>query len=228
MRLIKLTEHVYYYPFDSDLDRPCLGYIKGDNCALAVDAGHSSRHVDDFYQALENEGLPLPDMTVLTHWHWDHTFGMHQIHGASLASTKTDRKLRELANELTPEKKIEFVHSDLCIHREYANDLPVIVVPADETFQGSKQIDLGNLPVEIFEAPSPHTKDTTLVYVPSDRVLFLGDATLGEFPSWKMDKKKVKELICVMERMKIDTCVIGHWYPASRKEILTELKEALS
>ena len=228
MRLEKLTEHVYYYPFDSDLDRPCLGYIKGDNCSLAVDAGHSSRHVDDFYRALAKEDLPLPDMTVLTHWHWDHTFGMHQIHGVSLASNKTDRKLRELANELTPEKKIEFVHSDLCIRREYANDLPVVVVPADETFQGSKKIDLGNLPVEIFEAPSPHTPDTTLVYVPSDRVLFLGDAALGEFPSWKMDKKKMNGLIRVIEGMKIDTCVIGHWYPASRKEILTELKEALS
>ena len=228
MRLEKLTEHVYYYPFDSDLDRPCLGYIKGDNYSLAVDAGHSSRHVDDFYQALEKEGLPLPDMTVLTHWHWDHTFGMHQIHGISLASNKTDRKLRELANELTPEKKIEFIHSDICIRREYANDLPVIVVPADETFQGIKQIDLGNLSVEIFEAPSPHTNDTTLVYVPSDRVLFLGDAALGEFPSWKMDKKKLKGLIRVIESMKIDTCVIGHWYPASRKEVLMELKEALS
>ena len=227
MRLVKITEHVYYFSFDSDLDRPCLGYIKGDNRALAVDAGHSSRHVNDFYQALHEEGLPLPDITVLTHWHWDHTFGMHQIHGRSLASGRTDRKLRELAEELTPEKKIEFVHSDICIRREYANNLPVIVIPADETFQERKQIDLGNLQVEIFEATSPHTQDTTLVYVPSDRVLFLGDATLGEFPSWRMDKDKVKELIRVIEKMEADTCVIGHWFPASKEEILTELKAAL-
>ena len=227
MRFVKITDHVYYYTFDSDLDRPCLGYIKGDNCSVAVDAGHSSRHVNEFYQALEEEGLPLPDITVLTHWHWDHTFGMHQIHGRSLASYKTDRKLRELAEEFTPEKKKEFVRSDICIRREYANDLPVIIVPADETFQGRKQIDLGNLQVEIFEAPSPHTNDTTLVYAPSDRVLFLGDATLGEFPSWKMDKEKVKALIHVIEKMKIDTCVMGHWFPASKDEILTELKAAL-
>ena len=26
--------------------------------------------------ALEEEGLPLPQLTVLTHWHWDHTFGI--------------------------------------------------------------------------------------------------------------------------------------------------------
>ena len=227
MHLVQITEHVHYYTFNSDLDRPCLGYIKGDNSSMAVDAGHSSRHVNDFYQALEEKGFPLPEITVLTHWHWDHTFGMHRIHGISLASNKTDRKLRELAKELTPEKKIEFIHSDICIRREYADDLPVCIVPADETFRGSRQINLGNLNVEIFEAPSPHTQDTTLVYIPSDRVLFLGDATLGEFPSWKMDRKKVKGLIQVIEKLEINHCIIGHWYPASKEEILSELKGAL-
>ena len=227
MELKRLTEHIWVMPFEKERDRPNLGYVKGEHWSLAVDAGHSAAHVRAFYKLLEKEGLPLPGLTVLTHWHWDHTFGMHQIHGKSLASDKTDRKLRELAEELTPEKKKKFVRSDICIRREYANNLPVIVVPADETFQGRKMIDLGNLQVEIFEAPSPHTQDTTLVYIQSDQVLFLGDATLGEFPSWKMDKEKVKALIHVIEKMKTDTCVIGHWFPASKEEILTELKAAL-
>ena len=86
---------------------------------------------------------------------------------------------------------------------------------------------MGDITVEIFEAPSPHTPDTTLVYIPSDKVIFLGDSTLGEFPSWKMDKDKVKGLIRVIEDMKIDTCVLGHWYPASKEEVLQELKGAL-
>ena len=227
MRLKKITDHVYYYPFDSELDRPCLGYIKGDRFSLAVDAGHSSRHVDDFYKAIKEEGLSLPDITVLTHWHWDHTFGMHRIHGKTLASEKTDRVLRKLVEELTPEKKALFINSDPCIRKEYAHDLPVCVVPADETFREIREIDLGDITVEIFEAPSPHTLDTTLVYIPSDKVIFLGDSTLGEFPSWRMDREKVKDLIRVIEGMEIDTCVTGHWYPASKEEILQELKVAL-
>ena len=227
MRLMRLTDHVYYYPFDSDLDRPCLGYIKGENMSVAVDAGHSSRHVDDFYRAVQEEGLPLPEITVITHWHWDHTFGMHHIHGTSLANVKTDKKLRELEAGLTPEKKKEFINSDICITREYANDLPVCVVPADETFQGRKELDLGDITVEIFEAPSPHTHDTTLVYIPSERVLFLGDANLGEFPSWRMDKKKLKGLIRVIEELETDTCVWGHWFPLSKEETLRELRRGL-
>lgn len=48
---------------------------------LAVDAEHSDAHVRDFCRALEGEGLPLPAPTAITHWHWDHAFGMHAVSG---------------------------------------------------------------------------------------------------------------------------------------------------
>ena len=81
MKLERLTERVWVYPYEEERDRPNLSYIKGDRWSLAVDAGHSDDHVREFYRALEEEGLPLPELTVLTHWHWDHTFGMHAVHG---------------------------------------------------------------------------------------------------------------------------------------------------
>lgn len=39
-----MSERVWYYPYESERDRPNLGYIKGDNWSLAVDAGHSATH----------------------------------------------------------------------------------------------------------------------------------------------------------------------------------------
>ena len=45
----KIGEHTWIYPCDAVKDRPNLGYIEGTNMALAVDAGHSSSHVMDFY-----------------------------------------------------------------------------------------------------------------------------------------------------------------------------------
>ena len=79
MKLERLTERIWVYPYEEERDRPNLNYIRGDRWSLAVDAGHSESHVREFYQALEDEGLPMPELTVLTHWHWDHTFGMHAI-----------------------------------------------------------------------------------------------------------------------------------------------------
>ena len=53
-RLKKISEHVWILPFDSPKDRPNLGYIKGEASSLAVDAGHSSSHVQDFYEGAHN------------------------------------------------------------------------------------------------------------------------------------------------------------------------------
>ena len=95
MKLERLTERVWVYPYEEERDRPNLSYIKGDRWSLAVDAGHSDDHVREFYRALEKEGLPLPALTVLTHWHWDHTFGMHAVNGKTIARFETNRELLE-------------------------------------------------------------------------------------------------------------------------------------
>lgn len=70
MRQLKqLTERVYYMPADGDLDRPVLGYIKGDKFSLRIDAGNSASHVANFDQEVERLGLPKEAMTLITHWH---------------------------------------------------------------------------------------------------------------------------------------------------------------
>ena len=103
MKLNRLTERIWIYPFEEERDRPNLGYVRGDRRSLAVDAGHSDAHVREFYGALEAAGLPLPDLTVLTHWHWDHTFGMHAVHGLTLANARTDQYLRQFRERVRGE-----------------------------------------------------------------------------------------------------------------------------
>ena len=99
MKLIQVTDRIWYYPLDDTKDRPILGYIKGDRFCVAVDAGHSAEHVQEFYAAIEAEGLPLPALTVITHWHWDHTFGMHAVNGLTLANRRTNAHLSRLLEE---------------------------------------------------------------------------------------------------------------------------------
>jgi metal-dependent hydrolase (beta-lactamase superfamily II) len=94
MKLIKVTDRIWYYPFEKERDRPILGYIKGDNWSLAVDAGHSEAHTMEFYSALKEADLPLPELTVLTHWHWDHTFGMHSVNGLCISNQLTESHLK--------------------------------------------------------------------------------------------------------------------------------------
>ena len=225
MNLNRLTERVWVYPYEEKRDRPNLSYIRGDNWSLAVDAGHSEEHTREFYRALEEEGLPLPKLTVITHWHWDHTYGMHAVHGRTIARPETNRHLLEIAERLEkdPGYGKKFLKSDPCIIREYAGGVPLKVVPADEELQGDRTIDLGGIRVELCYTESPHTEDALLVFVPRDRVLFVGDAQLGEFPSWYMDFDKMALLKDKVSRFDARTIVDGHWRPYTKKEYLLEL-----
>ena len=63
MELKRLTEHIWYMPFEEERDRPNLGYVKGSHWSLAIDAGHSAAHTREFYSLLEKENLPLPSLT---------------------------------------------------------------------------------------------------------------------------------------------------------------------
>ena len=70
---------------------------------------------------------------------------------------------------------------------------------------------------------SPHTDDALLVYVPEDRVLFVGDAQLGLFPSWKMDWNKLAALAEKVRGIDAEVVVDGHWNPYPKEEFMAEI-----
>ena len=107
MGLKNLTKNIYFLPHEPEVDRPMLAYVKGDKFSLAVDAGYSKKHVQDFYRALRSCDLKEPDFTVITHWHYDHTFGLHDISGVSIAHQKTNLFLREQQDRAKDKKYIE-------------------------------------------------------------------------------------------------------------------------
>lgn len=224
-KLQRLSEHVWIFPFNSPKDRPNLGYILGADKALAVDAGHSSSHVEDFYDAIRAEGLPLPEITVITHWHWDHTYGMHAVNGETMARPETNAKLVEIQAEMKedPDSVKRFLASDPTIRREYAGGIPVAVVPADKIVNEDFSIDLGGVEVQVMKTESPHTDDALMVYVPGDRVLFVGDAQLGEFPSWRMDWDKLDALARKVNGIDADIVIDGHWKPYTKEQFMAEI-----
>lgn len=223
MKLERLTERIWFLPFEARRDRPNLIYIRGDRWSLAVDAGHSDDHTAAFCRAIEAEGLPLPKLAVLTHWHWDHTFGMHAFPGLCLANARTNACLLDFRKKLAREGVEVFLSFDECIRAEYAGNKPVVIVPADLTFTGEMALELGSCPVRIFEAPSPHTDDSTLVYAEGEKALFLGDAAGGVFPTWEKDMALAGKLAGIVGSLDAEICLQGHWTPQSRREIIEDL-----
>ncbi len=223
MELTRLTERIWIYPHEEARDRPNLGYIRGDRWSLAVDAGHSAEHTLAFYGALEAAGLPLPKLTVLTHWHWDHTFGMHAVQGLCLANERTNRYLADFRERLGREGTGFFLALDERIRREYADGKPVVVTLADLVFQGELLLDAGGCPIRVFQTEAPHTDDSTLIEAPGEKVLFLGDCNCGKLPEWVVDPVPARKLADTIRAVRPEICLLGHWTPLSPDEVIRDM-----
>ena len=227
MDLKRLTEHIWYMPFEEERDRPNLGYVKGDHWSLAVDAGHSAAHVKEFYTLLERENLPLPGMTVLTHWHWDHTFGMHAVNGLTLANDRTNGYLAEWKDKIEKNGPEEFLAIHESIRREYGTDTEVIVRKADMVFTGEIVLDLGGCIVKVITADAPHTDDSALVYVKDDKTLFLGDSTCDDFFTGIKRPDLCRKLADTIRGINPEICMEGHWVPTDPEDTLADLMSGI-
>lgn len=226
MKLKKLNDKVYYYPHQPETDRPMLVYLKGGRITLAVDAGNSAAHVDEFYQSLEAEGFKKPDVTVITHWHWDHTFGMHRIHGLSIAHCKTNAFLEREKARLSDDAYLQFLKKDdECLNREYDENREIVIALPDIQFRNELTLNLGGMTARVFHAESPHSEDTVLIYVPEEKILFLGDSTSEDFYNdGYMDRGKLNSLIKLIESHDCDYCILSHTEPLTKTDLLQYLK----
>ena len=97
------------------------------------------------------------------------------------------------------------------------------IVTADLAFDREILLDAGNCPVRVFRADAPHTDDSTLVFVPGDKALFLGDAACDVFTTGEKDPEKCRRLAAAIRETGAETCLEGHWTPLSTEETLKDL-----
>lgn len=173
MGLEQLTEHVFYLPHEPETDRPMLAYVRGGRFSLAIDAGYSAAHVGAFYRALSCAGMPEPDFTMLTHWHYDHSFGLHCVHGASFAHWRTNDFLRQEREKARCDGYFTALRrEDPFYAREYTAQVDPEIVPAGVSFRDGLRFELGGLAADASHIEAPHSEDCVCIYVPEDRVLF--------------------------------------------------------
>ena len=225
MELKKINDRIFYCSHEAKTDRPMLVYLNGDKIKVVIDAGASKAHVEEFYDALTKARLQLPDFTVLTHWHWDHSYGLHAIHGLSIAHTKTNEYLLQEQVKVKDSKYIvSLKENNEYFLNEYNNNQKIIISLADIEFDSTLFLELGNMKLELFHTVSPHSDDTVLIYVASEKILFLGDATFGDyFNDFKMDFAKLEKLKQTINNIDCKYCIISHDEPLTKEELLLYL-----
>lgn len=246
----QLTEHVWRLPCDAFADRPNIGYVAGSRLALLFEAGNSAAHAELVKGELDRLGLRRPDFVCVSHWHWDHTFGLHawETWGAvTIAGAQTNQKLREVSRwtwdeeamreRLATREDIQFCND--MILREYPDRGKIEVVPAQMEFESTLSIDLGGVTCRLLHVGGPHSDDSVACYVPEDRLVLLGDSDCKDLygEPWDFDinhrelmdvelnkipfdQQKVRLYLDIMRGLDFDLCMSGHIPPMSKGDLL--------
>ncbi|WP_018884551.1 MBL fold metallo-hydrolase [Paenibacillus massiliensis] len=180
----QLTPHIIIMHAEHETDRPILAAITGSRRTLLLDAGNSLEHANAFKAELERRGIREPDILVLTHWHWDHSFGMHAWDIPAIAHTRTSEMLTRLADLTWSESTLETLIADGTINDESASHIrleyddpaQVRVIAPDIHFSERLKLELGDVTCELVHVGGDHSEDSCFLHVLEDNVLFLGDA----------------------------------------------------
>lgn len=227
-----------------DLGNSVYAYLQPDgswgwsNAGLIVDGG-TSLLVDTLYdlsltadmlramRAADKAAVQI-DLLVNTHSNGDHCNGNQLV--AEARNIVSRGTAEEMKTEPPPSMVAAMLKSappDAFIHRVLGSfDFSGISVPApDEIFEQELLLTLGEKRIQLLEVGPAHTRGDTLVYVPSDRVVFTGDIVFagGHPVMWAGPTKNWLRACDRILAMDVETIVPGHG-PLTNKQGVMELK----
>lgn len=188
MELKQMAEGIYYSTPDHEYDQPCLYAVVGESGVLMIDGGVSPERARLFTGALKLACGRGPTWVAVTHWHWDHTFGLAGIDAPVLACSATAEHLRRMAGypswsdealdaRIASGEEISFCAD--CIKKTYPGEArsSIVIRQPDVVFDGAVTIDLGGVTCRLEMLPKVHTNDSVAIHVPERGTLFIGDST---------------------------------------------------
>jgi glyoxylase-like metal-dependent hydrolase (beta-lactamase superfamily II) len=190
-----------------------LGLVVGTESALLVDTGSSPAQAAAIRASLSRvTTLPLRAV-VITHWHYDHAFGISAFRGVPVIGHETVRARLRSA---------EAAHEAARLRVD-----PAELAAPDREIALATSVDLGGRRVEIAHLGRGHTDGDLVVVVPDADVVFAGDLIESAGPpSYGPDSYPgewpgtLDALIGLMTRSTI--AVPGHGEPVGREFVFEQ------
>ncbi len=102
----------------------------------------------------------------------------------------------------------------------------LILGNGDITFDSKLEIDLGGVNCIIENVKGDHAEDSCIVYIPSDKVMFLGDCLSPDFCGGARSySHKVIDMINKIKKYDVNTYIAAHDEPIDKDEIHQYFKE---
>ncbi len=191
--LQRISEHVWGY-VDTRNPSPAAnsfgantGLVVGRDAVLVIDTLVSAREAARFMADIRKVTDKPVKYVVNTHFHLDHSFGNSRFaqQGAVVIAQDNSRKNYNNGNAL-------LAHPEM-VGMTPADLEGTVLQSPDISFPDSLTIDLGGLTVELHYPGPTHTNDSITVYIPQEKVIFVGDILFtryhpnlaeGDFPNW--------------------------------------------
>jgi glyoxylase-like metal-dependent hydrolase (beta-lactamase superfamily II) len=225
----RIGKRFWYMTPVSETDRPILGMVVGNERTLMIDAGNSEAHAIRFIDMLIEQGVDEPTYVVLTHWHWDHIFGLSALKNTvSISSKKTRNEIEKLLplswlNEAIDQRVAEGTEIEFCanaIKQEFPDNRDITITLPEMTFEDEIEIDLGGITCILKQVGGDHADDSVVVYIKEEKILFLADSIYPDIFSSK-DNYTVdgtRDLLRKIERYDADTYILSHSGIISKEE----------
>lgn len=233
--LNKVSDSIYYLPNQDGRERPALGLVCGEEASLIIDCGNSPQHARDFLAEISKLDVPPIKYAVITHAHWDHFLGMNEFDVMAVVNSETDGLMQKWQSLSYDDSSLQkYVSSGLMspkcmeiIQEEMSNRESFKLKSPDIIFENTLTIDLGNKKCVIEKIRSTHTDDSTIVYVPDDKVIFLGDAAYGTTTNslFHFRQSLLVPMIQDIQKFDAEWSVLGHESICDREEMELYWKE---
>jgi glyoxylase-like metal-dependent hydrolase (beta-lactamase superfamily II) len=163
----KLSKNCYAFTAEGD---PNTGVIVGDDGVMVIDAQATPLMAREVIRRIRTVTSKPVRYVVLTHYHAVRVLGASAYKAEHIIASEATRELIRERGEADMKSEIGRFPR---LFRG-AETIPGLTWPT-LTFSGELSLRMGSLEVKVIHAGPGHTAGDTIVWVPSQRVLFSGD-----------------------------------------------------
>lgn len=212
---IQKSKNIVLFSFDIEGYSTSSALLLMPNKNIVIDTFASPLQAEEIIAFLKNENrFHYPTWVINTHHHWDHVWGNCAFKNSPI-----------VAHNLCREALISSGNSTLVSFQQKNNFYrSVRLVLPNITFQKTLSIHDQEINLELLHFPS-HTEDCILPYLPSEQLIFAGDALEFPFPMLEFSggtQTYIKNLESLL-KLDLKTVIPGHGQVSNKSLIVSNL-----
>lgn len=226
-----ITSSVYIFPRDETPNtiQPNIGVIALEKQTILIDSGNSPRHARQILGAINSNLLPPVKTIILTHHHWDHSFGAAYFNSARIIAheqcaaylkdyAERDWNATILREEIAGNPRREISNNAMIDAISDWRDFRL--VKPDMIFSNLLSLYLDELLIELEHVGGRHADDSIVVRLPEQKVMFVGDSYYPEAYHLREEGDEDLDLTMLNKFLEADYDIYidGHGQPRTHAE----------